>query len=132
MVLSLESAGAAAALLLLVVLGESRSPAGPDWRAPPEAPPGPGAPLGFRADREGTVVSITWIGPADPEVLGYDVYRRCGATDWFRVNPTLLLERRFVDETRVQGFEYEYRVEAVDASGRSSLSAAFAVEEGRP
>ncbi|MBD3349171.1 MAG: hypothetical protein GF400_08255 [Candidatus Eisenbacteria bacterium] len=100
---------------------------------PPDAPTG----LECRAAEGG--VDLTWAASAEPDLLGYNVYRAfCreegGEIDWARaemLTPTPVPDSRFFDLSVESGASYEYAVTAVDESGNESdYSEGFAISVG--
>jgi hypothetical protein len=69
-------------------------------------------------------VNLTWDAPAsstDP-VAGYNVYRAVtGSSTYQQVNPSVVAQTAFVDNTVQVGQTYQYIVESVDSTGDLSV-----------
>ena len=77
----------------------------------------PAAPAGLRAVAYSGVVDLTWDANAEPDLLGYNVYRKApGATEFDRVplNPRVVVGASYRDQGLVDLKRYAYRVTAVD------------------
>lgn len=64
-------------------------------------------------------VTLFWTPNGEPDLLGYNVYRRPGIADaaegeWVQLNDEPLEEPRFKDSTVLPGNWYAYQVDAVD------------------
>jgi hypothetical protein len=78
-------------------------------------PPAP--PAGLRAVAYSGVVDLTWDANAEPDLLGYNVYRKApGAAEFDRapLNPRVVAGARYRDQGLVDLKRYAYRVTAVD------------------
>ena len=85
----------------------------------PDAVP-PAAPSGPVARYVHGVVNVTWQGNAEPDLVGYNVYRsQTGDGGYVKINPSLLSLPQGLDSTP-GGKKAWYAVEAVDASGNAS------------
>lgn len=85
----------------------------------------PAAPTGLAAipgSRAGTAtIDLSWQPNVEPDVAGYNVYRRQGSSGSFeRVTAKLVLGPAFSDTAAVLGTSYTYRVTAVDDVGNES------------
>jgi hypothetical protein len=65
-------------------------------------------------------VDLTWAPNTDPDLDGYNVYRREGNGPWIRLNSVLLPTPAFRDSNVAAGRTYSYAVTAVDARGNES------------
>jgi len=63
-------------------------------------------------------IALRWDENPEPDVAGYDVYRRAGDEETFRkMNPGLIREPHFLDPSADPRKSYTYRLKAVDSSG---------------
>ena len=77
----------------------------------------PGAPSELVAVPLKKGMELNWRGSRDPDVLGYNVYRRkVGETDFKRLRTDPVPKETFLDTDVELGQEYEYSVTAVDRS----------------
>lgn len=76
----------------------------------------PATPVGLSAFAGDGWVSLQWESNEEPDLLGYNVYRRTtGPADpWEKQNVKPLLNPRYLDSDVVNTTTYEYRVTAVD------------------
>ncbi len=81
-------------------------------------PPAP--PKGLTAVYTGRAVELIWNASLEPDLAGYNVYRRSGDTDFVRLNTKLLPTPIFRDNSVAQGKSYSYRVTALDLSNNES------------
>lgn len=89
----------------------------------------PGTPGNLNAVVENGVVILLWMGPADPDVAGYRVYRsEEGEKEKKLLQTTLLVALSLRDEKVQAGKKYEYFVGAVDTHGNESALARTTVE----
>ncbi len=97
--------------------GSPGIPATPTKLAPPRAPVGLTAiPL-----KEG--IELNWRKNAEPDLLGYYVYRRkSGEEEFKRLNESPVTKETYLDPDVVLEQEYEYAVTAVDNSPRRNES----------
>jgi hypothetical protein len=66
-------------------------------------------------------VQLYWKGNSEPDLAGYNVYRKTGSGgNYQRINPSLVLKPNGVDKKIVKGQTYYYVVTAVNAAGRES------------
>ncbi len=87
-------------------------------------PPPP--PEGLTAVYTGKAVQLIWKPDPDPDLAGYNVYRRQAGGPARRMNPQLLPTPVFQDVEIRRGTEYEYWVTALDrAHNESQPSAPF-------
>ena len=83
----------------------------PDKRVPPSPPRGLVA-----AFQEGGV-ALRWDENREPDIAGYEIYRRAEGEDIFsKVNPGLVREPHFLDPSADPKKSYTYRLKAVDSS----------------
>ncbi len=78
------------------------------------------APTGVTGSSGDTTAEITWDLSIDPEVVGYNVYRRTDDTGYIRANSVRITEAYFLDEGLENGITYFFVVTAVDDSGNES------------
>jgi hypothetical protein len=97
--------------------GSPGIPATPIKLTPPSAPVGLSAiPL-----KEG--IELTWRKNAEPDLLGYYVYRRkSGEEEFKRLDESPVTKEMYLDTDAVLEQEYEYAVTAVDNSPRRNES----------
>jgi predicted small lipoprotein YifL/fibronectin type 3 domain-containing protein len=78
-------------------------------------PPTP--PRGLVAAFQEDGVALRWDENPEPDVAGYDVYRRAEGEESFRkINPAPIKEPYFLDRTAGPQKTYTYRLKAVDSS----------------
>ena len=83
----------------------------------PEKTIPPTPPRGLVAAFQENGVALRWNENPEPDVAGYDVYRRAEGDESFRkVNPALIKEPYFLDRTADLKKTYTYRLKAVDSS----------------
>jgi hypothetical protein len=83
----------------------------PGKRLPPSPPRGL-----FAVPHEGGV-ALRWNENPEPDIAGYDIYRRAEGEETFRkVNAGLIREPHFLDPSADPGKSYTYRLKAVDSS----------------
>jgi hypothetical protein len=87
----------------------------PDLTAP--SPPG-----NVRSVSGEGSVNIYWGSSSEPDVEGYNIYRRTSAAGYSRINPTLInrYTTGYEDANVQHGMTYNYVVAALDASGNES------------
>jgi hypothetical protein len=87
----------------------------PEKQTPPTPPTG----LVIVFQEEGAV--LRWNENPEPDVAGYDIYRREEGEKTFRkINPGLIKEPYFLDTTASPQKSYIYRLRAIDSSGKES------------
>lgn len=70
---------------------------------------------------EADLAVLNWTASADPEVDGYNVYRRTvGPSLWIKLNSTLVETTSFIDETVPDAGDYLYLVKAVKRKDNAS------------
>ncbi|MCE9584357.1 MAG: fibronectin type III domain-containing protein, partial [Planctomycetes bacterium] len=74
----------------------------------------PAAPSGVRVLGGDGWVEVSWNANKEPDLLGYNVYRRVAAGAWEQLNSKPLLNLKYLDKPVTNGTAYEYRVGAVD------------------
>jgi fibronectin type 3 domain-containing protein len=80
-----------------------------------QIPPSP--PRGLVAVFQESGVALRWDENPEPDVVGYDAYRRAEGEETFRkINPTLIKELYFLDPSADPKTSYTYRLKAVDSS----------------
>jgi hypothetical protein len=71
-----------------------------------------------------SMVSLFWPLNAEPDVVGYNVYRaedeNAPAEKWIKLNPELHKTASFRDERVQVGKKYSYQITAIDAYGNES------------
>ncbi len=83
----------------------------PNKKLPPSPPRGL-----FAVPQEGGV-ALRWKENPEPDIVGYDIYRRAEGEETFRkVNAGLIREPHFLDPSADPGKSYTYRIKAVDSS----------------
>ncbi|HEX5216202.1 MAG TPA: hypothetical protein VFV98_12115 [Vicinamibacterales bacterium] len=81
----------------------------------------PPAPTGLNALQDGAAITLVWTGVEAPDLAGYMVLRRDGASETLRpLNPAPLTATTFRDEQAQAGATYTYSVVAVDKLGNPS------------
>jgi len=83
----------------------------PEKRTPPSPPTG----LVAAIQKEG--VALRWDPNPEPDIAGYNVYRRGkGESDFTKINPQLITENYFLDKEADPQKAYFYRLKAMDTS----------------
>jgi hypothetical protein len=84
----------------------------------------PAIPGGLEAVASGVgqkpFVDLTWTPNTDPDLTGYNVYRREGTAEWVKLNHELVTSQVFRDENVTPGRTYTYAITAVDLRGNES------------
>ena len=80
----------------------------------------PAAPAGLTGLYTGGAVELIWNPGDEPDLAGYNVYRRETAGPPQRLNAELLRSPLYRDTTAMAGRHYIYRVTAVDLRGNES------------
>ena len=92
----------------------------------------PAAPAGLQAVFSGpgqkAFIDLIWTPNAEPDLGGYNVYRREGDAPPFKVNTDLVKSPAWRDSTVEAGHEYTYSVTAVDVRGNESTHSGEATE----
>lgn len=91
----------------------------------------PAAPHNVRAVYAAGAVEVTWTANAEPDLAGYNVYRRRPDGSFQKINPQLLRTPIFRDTAVEPGRTYAYRVTALDLAGNESLPSATITIETR-
>jgi uncharacterized protein len=92
----------------------------PEKRTPPSAPTGL---VGVIRNEEGKRgIELRWNINPEPDVAGYDLYRREKDGDVVRVNSQMIPESYFFDASADPQKSYTYRLRAVDRSPRKNQS----------
>src|SRR5512145_1720967 len=85
-------------------------------------PPTPPKPITIASIN--SMVSIFWPLNAEPDVIGYNIYRtedeKATPEKWVKLNPELHRTASFRDESAQVGKKYFYQITAVDAYGNES------------
>jgi fibronectin type 3 domain-containing protein len=80
-----------------------------------QIPPSP--PSGLLAVFEEGGVALRWDKNPEPDVTGYNIYRRAAGEETFRkINPAPIKELYFLDASADPKTSYTYRLKAVDFS----------------
>jgi len=79
----------------------------------------PAAPTGLVAVVDKADVALFWTANTEPDLAGYNVYRRATAFDWVKINSSLLAASSHSD-LALKNDSYRYRVTAVDQTGGES------------
>jgi len=91
---------------------------------PPSAPKGLAAVASAGENGSGPAIDLSWLPGAEPNLSGYNVYRRdSAATDsnWQRISPAQPVVGPGYHDPNVQpGHTYAYSVTAIDQDGRES------------
>ena len=83
----------------------------------------PSAPSGLVAIPLEEGIELNWERNREPDLLGYDVYRRkVGEQEYARLNSSPLAKEIYLDKDVEQGQEYDYVVTAVDNSSQKNES----------
>jgi hypothetical protein len=95
--------------------GSSVATGAPEKTAPPSDPTGLVGVIRLDPNKKG--VELRWNRNPEPDVAGYDLYRREEETDAFlKVNSQIITEPYFFDATADPLKSYLYRLKAVDNS----------------
>lgn len=81
-------------------------------------PPAP--PVGLSALYVSGAVEVVWTANSEPDLAGYNVYRREENGLYAKVNQSLVLSPVFRDASAAPGRKYTYQITAVDLSGNES------------
>jgi len=80
-----------------------------------KTPPSP--PTGIEVTMQKQGVELRWEENPEPDILGYDVYRRQeGETEFIKMNPQPVTAPFYLDDSVSPGKSYVYRLRAVDSS----------------
>jgi hypothetical protein len=80
----------------------------------------PAAPTGLTAVYTTKAVELVWTANSEPDLAGYNVYRREGSATVEKLNADLLRTPIFRDTAAAAGHTYSYRVTALDFSNNES------------
>ncbi len=81
----------------------------------------PASPTGLTAVPSANSIDLSWQPGADPDLIGYHVYRReLSSQEFIRLTITPVVGPGFSDQTAQTGHTYTYRVTAIDATGNQS------------
>ena len=93
----------------------------PEKTLPPSQPTGLIGVVRREAEKKG--VELRWNRNPEPDVAGYDLYRKeRGADSFIKVNARTITDPYFFDETAEPGKTYTYRLKAIDNSPRRNQS----------
>jgi hypothetical protein len=84
----------------------------------------PTAPTGLTALYTAGAVELVWNPNTEPDLAGYNLYRREAGGQAQRLNAELLRSPLFRDAAVIPGRRYTYRVTAVDLNGNESAASA--------
>ncbi len=83
----------------------------------PEKTIPPLPPAGLIGSRAPTGVDLRWDRNREPDIAGYDIYRRAeGEPDFVKINPRPVPETHFFDPSAAPQKPYRYRLKAVDST----------------
>jgi hypothetical protein len=92
----------------------------------------PAAPTSLTIASINSIVSLFWPLNAEPDVVGYNIYRTedeaTPPAGWIKLNPQLHKTASFRDDRVQVGKQYVYQITAVDNAGNESARSASAVE----
>jgi hypothetical protein len=74
----------------------------------------------FSAAASNSFIDITWTANIEPDLAGYNVYRRIGNEQPVKINSDLVKTPRFADPGVQPGMKYFYSVSAVDVRDNES------------
>ena len=74
----------------------------------------------YSAVTGGSFIDLTWRPNGEPDLAGYNVYRRTGSEPAVKINTELVKTPRFADPGIQPGMKYFYSVSAVDLRGNES------------
>jgi hypothetical protein len=74
----------------------------------------------YSAVAGGSFIDLTWTPSGEPDLAGYNVFRRMGSEAPVKVNSELVKTPRFADPGIQPGIKYFYSVTAVDLRGNES------------
>ncbi|RSL16827.1 hypothetical protein EDE15_2352 [Edaphobacter aggregans] len=81
----------------------------------------PAIPAGLAAVPSAHSIDLSWQPGADPDLVGYHVYRRSlPSQEFVRLTQTPVVGPAFSDQTAEPGHTYAYRITAIDATGNQS------------
>ena len=84
----------------------------------------PAMPNGLQAVASGEgqlpFIDLAWAPNTEPDLAGYNAYRRQGSADWVKLNTQPVKSPSFRDTDVVRGNLYEYSVSAIDLRGNES------------
>lgn len=93
----------------------------------------PGVPAGlqavFSAQGQEKFIDLVWAPDTDPDLAGYNVFRREASTQPTKINPELVNTPAYRDNNVEPGKKYFYSVSAVDVRGNESARSEEASEE---
>jgi len=96
----------------------------------------PAVPSGLQAVASGVgqpvFIDLIWAPNTEPDLAGYNVYRRQANEEWKKINPQLVQTSAYRDTSVMPGNRYSYAVSAVDLRGNESGRSAEASETTTP
>ena len=81
----------------------------------------PAAPTGLSVVYTSQAVELVWTASPEPDLAGYNVYRREGSTPTRKVNQEIVRTPIFRDTSVAEGRQYFYRVTALDLANNESV-----------
>lgn len=81
----------------------------------------PATPAGLTGLYTSRAVELIWTPNLEPDLAGYNVYRREAGGQAVRLNSELVRSALYRDTTATPGHHYFYRITAVDMNGNESL-----------
>lgn len=79
----------------------------------------PAPPRAVKAEKQGSIVQLSWLANTEPDMAGYNVYRVVGRTEQ-KLNKTLVQDTQFTDHSVGKNRYVAYYVTSVDTSGNES------------
>ncbi len=80
-------------------------------------PPSP--PQGLTAMASGADVVLNWTANTEPDLAGYNIYRKTTSGEWIKINPAIVQDATYTDPGLPNG-NYTYRITALDNAGNES------------
>ncbi len=80
----------------------------------------PSAPAGLQAVAANHSLALSWKDNAEPDLVGYNIYRGTVPSLYTRINAALVTRPGYIDTNLANGTEYFYIVRAVDSLGNES------------
>jgi hypothetical protein len=108
------------AALMKVGTQTAEGEASPETEVTPRDIFPPAAPTGLTAVYTAQVIELVWTANSEPDLAGYNVYRREGSGPVQRMNPEPLRTPIFRDRSVAEGRQYFYRVTALDLANNES------------
>ncbi len=80
----------------------------------------PTAPTSISIASRGGIISLFWPPNAEPDVIGYNIYRSEDEQTWAKITPRPITTITFADRQVQIGKRYFYQIAAVDNAGNES------------